>query len=1372
MNRTILTSTAALCAAALALIGCGSGANPDNQAPTITSTAPSDAFVDVPFEYTVTADGLAPIVFSLASGPDGMSIDGETGAVTWTPEEEGSVSVTITAMNLAGSDSQSFELEVTTPGGPMFTTTPPTEGAVGVEYAYDPEVVANGSVTWTAPTALAGVTIDEATGAVRWTPSGSQVGSQEVTIRATEDEGGAFAEQSFSVDVDQGAGPAVITSVAPGQVFEGETWTYDAAASGAPVIAWSLVTPSGGTPAVGVSIDTMPPEGSAVTLSWETVGITPGDYTVAIQVDNGFGDPDVQESTVTVDARPPAPVIDLVTVPPPATVFVGATYMYDVNLTPESDSPGVIWSIVEGSTVPSDLPITINRDTGEVTFTASEANGEIEYSYEVRVTNVIGESDTATISVDAVFPPATPVLTVTPATAFTLEVGESFPGASATATGNPAPTLSLSGSLPDFLEFDELTGLLSASSVKPAPEEVDIGSYSFDVVATNTEGMDSATIDIEVIAAPPSVESITPAAGRRQSDVDVVVRGSGFVAGAAPTLVLERDGFSEAVPTIFVDDTTLTATVPTDVTRPSGVYDVVVDQGSRTTLAKRFTVTEGDGQTLSGTIAMDLTLTAIDSPYHVTADVRVESGVTVTVEPGAVLMFDGNTNRRIDVGVNSAGAIVADGGVPGAGDQIVFTRFQAVGGPTPSGHYRGLRFGSNVIGASNLLRNVVVEFGGRRNSAADQGALEALSGSAPAVRESIIRESLNYGLYAASGAGSDAIDWFADNTVTANARSPISMGADDVSTLGANLGLTGNGEDRVFVRTSTVTRADASWRNYGVPFFLNQGLVIRNASVMTLEPGTELRFGGGRRVQVSTGSEQGTLIATGTPESPIRMVPDSGAAGDWDGIQLDDNVGTGTVLRNVRIEGFRGGVSGGVRVDNPDVPGSQPTIIENCLIQSGDPGAVGVYLAGSAGVSSFENNVVDVDSFAVDAALLGFNGLIRSTNVYESPLQVRSSTATDAALVWVEPMASDTSTQPIRPTGNLTVTNGSLTIASGTQVQMPLNGQLQMNESQLVVTGNTDDPVVFSPAPGVAYWNRIRLRGPGASGVSRIDHAVLDGAGADPALSVSESRAALVVEANGGVPATPAVSNTVVTGSNGYGMVFFDTTHCAGDCNDNNVSGSRFSALRMHANFVGRFGNGNVLAGNNTSGTPGHEGVWVVGDRVDLEATWPANDVAYVVQGNVDLRQTSPLDPVPTLTLSPGSELRFAEDRRLRVGEGGDAILDAQGTADDPITFTTLDSATPLYWRGIEFSQGSDGSILDHVVVSYGGRNNNTGSVNFFAGSIVSVGVASFTDANNFAGVISVGSAPMFLGPTTDRVYTGNGFDCIRDVASDTCEQL
>ena len=1374
--RTVLVACVAV---SMSAAGCGGGTTANGHvAPKISSTPPSTATVGVPFNYTVTAEGMTPVAFAVVSGPDGFSIHPTSGVVTWTPQTEGTVSVEISATNLAGSDSQAFDVDVEGLTGPVFTTEPPTEATVAAQYAYDPDVVANGAVSWSVPVAPNGLAIDLDTGAVRWTPSSDQAGMNAVTVRATEDGSGLFADQQFTVTVVDTGGPAFITSTPPSRVYAGEVLSYAAAASGAPTIRWTIEAPSSGNPASGVQIVTTPPEGTAVTVQWDTASVGAGDYSIALQVDNGLGSPNVQEFVITVDPRPPVPEIDLVTTPPPTTIFVGNQYDYDVNLTPGTESAGVTWSLT-GPTEPAGLPITIDPNTGEVSFTASVANGEIEYGYTVRAENVLGEGDEATITVDAIFPPATPMLSVTPSNTFTLAVGEIFPGASASATGNPSPVLSISGALPSFLEFDPLTGLLSASVSQSAPEEADIGTYAFDIVATNSQGVDSQTIDIEVIAAPPSVESITPAAGRRQSDVPIVVRGAGFVSAVTPVIRLQLGAYSENLVTTYVDEGTLTATVPLDLGRPSGVYDVVVDQGSTSTLSKRFTVTEGDGTILSGTVGVDITLTAVDSPHVITSDVRIENGATLTVQPGAVLMIAGATNRRIDVGVNGPGALVANGGEPGVGDQIVITRFQDVGGPAPTGHYRGLRFGANIVSASTLLQNVVIEFGGRVDAGANHGAVEVLSGSAPQIADTIIRESLNFGLYAQDGAGSDASDWFHDNQLTANGRSPINIFSNDVSTLGPNLRLSGNGQDRVYVRGLAVNRPSASWANYGVPFYLHNGLSVRGGSIMSIAPGTEMRFRSGQQFQVSTNAEAGTLVATGTPQSPIRMTADSGT---WLGLRLDDRVQGGTVLRNVRMEAFDSGVSGGLRIDNPANPGDRVAIVERCLFQSAEPGAVGVYLSDNAGLGSFESNVMDVDGISVSAPMSAFQDVIGPSNTYEASLRVRAGVLDGKNVVWSKPTGSDGSARSIRPTGNLTVTNGSLTIRPGNQIEMPLNGGLTISDAQLLVDGSSSEPVVFMPAPGVAYWNRIRLRGAGAGGASRISYAMLQSAGSNPTLAQSTDRAAIVVQANAGIPATPTVSNTIIADSNGYGMTFADSTDCQDMCDDNTIVGSRFSALRMYANFIGRFGAGNLLSGNNTSGTLGHEGVWVVGDTVDTSATWPANDAPYVIQGDIELRSPSPLNPVPVWTIDPGAELRFASDRRIRVGEGNDGILDARGTSTAPITFTSIDTATPSFWRGIEFSQGSDGSILDWVLVSYGGRSANTGNVNFRMGSAVTIGAATFTHSEDYAAVIYAGSAPMFTGPPSDRVYMFNGqasnpgagdplFDCVRDIAADTCTE-
>jgi hypothetical protein len=142
------------------------------------------------------------------------------------------------------------------------------------------------------------------------------------------------------------------------------------------------------------------------------------------------------------------------------------------------------------------------------------------------------------------------------------------------------------------------------------------------------------------------------------------------------------------------------------------------------------------------------------------------------------------------------------------------------------------------------------------------------------------------------------------------------------------------------------------------------------------------------------------------------------------------------------MEGLGAAVNGGLRIDNPGNPGDRIAIVEGCLIESSQPGSVGVNVYNSARLSSFQDNVLDVDGLSVSAAMRGFGDVLGPSNTYEAPLRVRRGTISGADLVWTKPLASDASTQPIRPTGSLTVTDGSLTIEAGNRIEMPVNGQL------------------------------------------------------------------------------------------------------------------------------------------------------------------------------------------------------------------------------------------------------------------------------------------------------------------------------------------
>lgn len=88
--------------------------------PTIESSPSLLGAVGVAYAYDednqLSASGAGSVIFSLDFGPDGMTVSSQ-GDVTWTPtsEQVGTNSVQITAVNAFGSDTQSFDIEVSNP---------------------------------------------------------------------------------------------------------------------------------------------------------------------------------------------------------------------------------------------------------------------------------------------------------------------------------------------------------------------------------------------------------------------------------------------------------------------------------------------------------------------------------------------------------------------------------------------------------------------------------------------------------------------------------------------------------------------------------------------------------------------------------------------------------------------------------------------------------------------------------------------------------------------------------------------------------------------------------------------------------------------------------------------------------------------------------------------------------------------------------------------------------------------------------------------------------------------------------------------------------------------------------------------------------
>ncbi len=82
--------------------------------PTITSTPPAEGSVGATYTYIVAATGDTPITYTLTTAPVGMTINGTTGEIAWTPMEEqvGANPVAVQASNSIGVDEQLFLVNV------------------------------------------------------------------------------------------------------------------------------------------------------------------------------------------------------------------------------------------------------------------------------------------------------------------------------------------------------------------------------------------------------------------------------------------------------------------------------------------------------------------------------------------------------------------------------------------------------------------------------------------------------------------------------------------------------------------------------------------------------------------------------------------------------------------------------------------------------------------------------------------------------------------------------------------------------------------------------------------------------------------------------------------------------------------------------------------------------------------------------------------------------------------------------------------------------------------------------------------------------------------------------------------------------------
>jgi choice-of-anchor A domain-containing protein/RHS repeat-associated protein len=332
-----------------------------NQAPTFTSTPGNPVQPNVTYTYLAKAvdPNNDPVYYTLDSDSAalGISIDPDTGRLTWANPTSGQHPITVTASDGVLSTKQSFSLYVLENTAPVVTTVP--TGSLPLSQAFtftitasDPNPTDTFTFTLDQASLLRGMTIDPVTGLLSWTPAAT--GNFDTTVSAT-DSRGAVSTRSFSLRVVDTNAPNLapgFTSQAPSVIQPGQAYFYQPVATdpnGDPITFTLDQAPA------GMTID------AAGFITWRPAASdlgTPGTlHHIKLLASDGRSgvtaqEFDIQVVSVHVNSAPE------ITSGSTASVTAGRLLSYQAQAT-DVDHDVIVWSLISA---PSG--VVLNAQTG------------------------------------------------------------------------------------------------------------------------------------------------------------------------------------------------------------------------------------------------------------------------------------------------------------------------------------------------------------------------------------------------------------------------------------------------------------------------------------------------------------------------------------------------------------------------------------------------------------------------------------------------------------------------------------------------------------------------------------------------------------------------------------------------------------------------------------------------------------------------------------------------------------------------------------------------------------------------------------------------------------------------------------------------
>jgi parallel beta-helix repeat protein len=241
-------------------------------------------------------------------------------------------------------------------------------------------------------------------------------------------------------------------------------------------------------------------------------------------------------------------------------------------------------------------------------------------------------------------------------------------------------------------------------------------------------------------------------------------------------------------------------------------------------------------------------------PYFIDDSITLQDdggGVSWSIQYGAELQFA--AGERLTIGHTSAGTYTGT---------LTATGVTFAGAEDTPGYWVGLYFNNYAVGGT--LSGCTIKNAGYGASTPE---------SIMITTSSTMEQQVITGCTITGGAGDgiyiadDARPTLSGNTITDHAEFPISVDVNDTGFIGPNNNLTGNGDDRIELRTGSITQSQ-TWSNHGVPYVCTDDILLYDDDhpILQISPGVEIQLHSDSYILIGHSSAStyiGGLIADG-----------------------------------------------------------------------------------------------------------------------------------------------------------------------------------------------------------------------------------------------------------------------------------------------------------------------------------------------------------------------------------------------------------------------------------------------------------------------------------------------------------------------------